>query len=90
VTGDEAVAGDEAVTGDGAVTARESVTGADVGRRVCDDTGRVGVLFGWAEDWREYGIAAEAADWTPGPVAFVRPEGGGFERVVPVARLRPL
>lgn len=57
------------------------VTPEDIGRRVQDDTGRVGVLCDVIEDYQDPTVRPGGCPAQT--VAFLRPEGGGREWLVP-------
>ncbi|ROQ80695.1 hypothetical protein EDD95_0225 [Streptomyces sp. CEV 2-1] len=57
------------------------VTRADIGRSVQDRTGRVGILHAVIPDYED--PAESPGERHKRPTAFLRPEGGGQEWLVP-------
>jgi len=62
------------------------ITRADIGRRVQDDAGRIGVLTDVVQDYIDPAAPPEAR--RKQTVAFVRPEGGGREWTVLPGKVR--
>ena len=62
------------------------VTRADIGKPVRDHAGRVGILRDVIPDYED--PAESPGTRRKRPTAFLRPEGGGRERLVPSSDVR--
>lgn len=63
-----------------------SVTADDIGKRVRDASGRVGILRDVIRDYEDPG--KPPGERLKRPVAFLRPEGGGREWLAPPQQVR--
>ena len=63
------------------------VTAEDIGRRVEDMAGRVGILRDVMPDWED--PAELPSERRKRPTAFVQPPGGGLEWLAPPDRWTP-